>query len=235
MAKRAEKNAAHRETNRKTLALEAALLLLLLRASRSKNPARAIESALLDFRQRARVLGRERVAAQLGATASARKPPVGATRLVVRRVDMGDGTYKEFISTHPSTFRPFSRTEQARVRTLSRDVAADATKRTRAAQDSADARAAREAARASTEARLRNIAATETFSAFNAEQQATAEAYSSATGIALEKEWSAVLDLRTCEACTAVDGQRVALRERFDAPGPPAHPRCRCVVLYSVA
>lgn len=58
------------------------------------------------------------------------------------------------------------------------------------------------------------------------------------------KEWSAVLDHRTCDKCRALDGQQIAMDEEWDFqtklaannPGirltPPAHPSCRCAIKY---
>lgn len=57
------------------------------------------------------------------------------------------------------------------------------------------------------------------------------------------KEWSANLGPRTCPWCAELDGQIVGLVETFPAvtrriPNtfvPPAHPNCRCVILYEIA
>lgn len=56
------------------------------------------------------------------------------------------------------------------------------------------------------------------------------------------KIWSTADDERQCEWCSSLDGKRIAMDEEFDfktrlrTPGirltPPAHPSCRCVVLY---
>ena len=55
-----------------------------------------------------------------------------------------------------------------------------------------------------------------------------------------EKVWSTAADARVCERCKALSGKRVGFDEGF--PGgnrmagyaivPPAHPRCRCAVVY---
>lgn len=58
------------------------------------------------------------------------------------------------------------------------------------------------------------------------------------------KEWSAVIDDRTCDYCKALNGTRIAMDEEFEYPTrlaatnpgirrtPPAHPSCRCGVKY---
>lgn len=58
------------------------------------------------------------------------------------------------------------------------------------------------------------------------------------------KVWCTALDERTCPICSALEGKEVAMDEDFDFktkleaihPGirqtPPAHPSCRCAVLY---
>lgn len=56
------------------------------------------------------------------------------------------------------------------------------------------------------------------------------------------KIWCTAEDERTCEYCGSLEGKRIALDEEFDfrtrlrTPGirlsPPAHPSCRCTVLY---
>jgi hypothetical protein len=58
------------------------------------------------------------------------------------------------------------------------------------------------------------------------------------------KVWSTALDERTCPICSALEGQVIAMDEEFNFgtklaasnPGirrtPPAHPNCRCAVMY---
>lgn len=58
------------------------------------------------------------------------------------------------------------------------------------------------------------------------------------------KIWSAARDERTCPRCAALNGKKVGFEDTFDFgtgakilyPGanqtPPAHPKCRCAVLY---
>ena len=55
------------------------------------------------------------------------------------------------------------------------------------------------------------------------------------------KQWSAGLDDRTCKYCKALDGTQVELDELFNfktklpryiRATPPAHPNCRCTLLY---
>lgn len=58
----------------------------------------------------------------------------------------------------------------------------------------------------------------------------------------VEKVWCTAADERTCEICAALDGKRIGIDDDFDfktkliEPGikrvPPAHPHCRCTVLY---
>lgn len=58
----------------------------------------------------------------------------------------------------------------------------------------------------------------------------------------VEKVWCTAADERTCDICAALDGQRIAIDDDFDfrtkliEPGikrtPPAHPHCRCTILY---
>lgn len=51
-------------------------------------------------------------------------------------------------------------------------------------------------------------------------------------GPALFHVWSAVLDRRTCEDCSALDGSTVPIDEDFEAGATtPLHPDCRCVIL----
>ena len=58
----------------------------------------------------------------------------------------------------------------------------------------------------------------------------------------VEKVWCTAEDERTCEICGALEGKRIAMDEDFDfktkliEPGikrvPPAHPHCRCTVIF---
>lgn len=58
----------------------------------------------------------------------------------------------------------------------------------------------------------------------------------------VEKVWCTADDERTCSICGALEGKRITMDEDFDfktsltTPGirrtPPAHPSCRCAVLY---
>lgn len=58
----------------------------------------------------------------------------------------------------------------------------------------------------------------------------------------VEKVWCTAEDERTCEICGALDGKRIAMDDDFDfktkliEPGikrvPPAHPHCRCTVIF---
>jgi hypothetical protein len=57
------------------------------------------------------------------------------------------------------------------------------------------------------------------------------------------KEWSANIGPRTCYWCRELDGETVEMGETFPAVtrripntlAPPAHPNCRCVILYTLA
>lgn len=58
----------------------------------------------------------------------------------------------------------------------------------------------------------------------------------------VEKVWCTAEDERTCEICGALEGKRIAMDDDFEfrtkliEPGikrvPPAHPHCRCTVIY---
>lgn len=49
--------------------------------------------------------------------------------------------------------------------------------------------------------------------------------------VLLVKRWSAYNDRRTCARCKSADGENALLLTlgSFSQPGPPAHPRCRCI------
>jgi len=220
-----------RETNRELLALEAAVLLALLRAEK-KRDVRVFDRELETAHARARVLARERVAAELRFPTSAK--PASPTSRVVRRIDMGDGTFREVVLTNPRALPLLNKPERARLRTLSRKVIAEANARDRVAKQSASPRDAKAAARASTEAQVRTVATTETMTAFTSERERVAQQIARATGVPLLKEWRATLDVRACEKCADLHGERVLVASRFAFGEPPLHPRCRCWVLYSV-
>lgn len=220
-----------RETNRELLAVEAAILLALLRAEKKRDP-RAVERDLLEAERRVRLLARERVAAEL--RFPTHDKPVAPTTRVVRRIDMGDGTFREVILTNASALPPPKKGETSRFRKLARKVVVDANARDRAAAQSASPRAAQAAAKSVTESQVRMIATTETMTAFARERERAAREIARATGAPLFKEWRATLDKRACERCSALHGERLALAVRFENGDPPLHPRCRCWVLYSV-
>lgn len=48
----------------------------------------------------------------------------------------------------------------------------------------------------------------------------------------LMREYSAVLDRRTCPTCRGMDGMRIQATERFDVE-PPAHHFCRCMTFLT--
>lgn len=73
------------------------------------------------------------------------------------------------------------------------------------------------------EYRLRRIATTEVFQAYN-----TAAAAYEAAGAT--KTWSCALE-RTCAACITHDGETVPVGKPFkNNDSPPMHPNCRCVI-----
>lgn len=91
--------------------------------------------------------------------------------------------------------------------------------------------------------RAQNIARTELAFAYNkgadtGVRQAQEQGYMGK----VVKEWCTALDERVCTTCSSLDGVQVGMDEEFNFktrltyPGirrtPPAHPSCRCVVLY---
>ena len=87
------------------------------------------------------------------------------------------------------------------------------------------------------------IARTELVFAYNqGSYYGTKQAQSQGLLGTVEKVWCTADDERTCDICAALDGQRIAIDDDFDfktkliEPGikrvPPAHPHCRCTVLY---
>lgn len=92
--------------------------------------------------------------------------------------------------------------------------------------------------------RARNIARTETAYAYNFGQfEAMREANQQqifGAGVAIKKRWWAQQDERTCPWCEPLHDTVIGLEETF--PGrtkrvpstyvPPAHPQCRCLILY---
>ena len=93
--------------------------------------------------------------------------------------------------------------------------------------------------------RAYNIARTELAFAYNqgsyeGTKQAQAAGYMGET----VKVWCTASDERTCPTCSALEGKRIAMDENFDFPTklqsrnatiqkvPPAHPSCRCAVMY---
>ena len=100
--------------------------------------------------------------------------------------------------------------------------------------------AIRDAARRHRE-RAYSVARTELSTAYNtgaheATKQAQARGYMGRT----VKQWCAADDERMCPYCGALDGKEVEMDEEFDGISsswstrlhPPAHPGCRCAVLY---
>ncbi|MBA7536601.1 hypothetical protein ES705_28865 [subsurface metagenome] len=73
------------------------------------------------------------------------------------------------------------------------------------------------------------IARTETITASN---QGALQGYKQ-SGVVEKKEWLTAFDERTCEECSALDGEVVGLDENFSGglSTPPAHPNCRCTIL----
>lgn len=91
--------------------------------------------------------------------------------------------------------------------------------------------------------RAYRIARTELVFAYNqGSYYGTKQAQSQGLLGKVEKVWSTADDERTCDTCGGLDGKRIALDDDFDfktkliEPGikrvPPAHPHCRCTVLY---
>ena len=85
------------------------------------------------------------------------------------------------------------------------------------------------------ELRAERIARTELAAAFNrGSLEATLGAFPDA---AVSAEWATADDERTCSICRPLDGVVVDAGRDFeggDGPTPPAHPNCRCTLLYEV-
>ena len=88
-----------------------------------------------------------------------------------------------------------------------------------------------------------NIARTELAFAYNkGAHEGTKQAQQAGYMGEVVKIWCTAEDERTCEYCGSLEGKRIAMDEEFDfktklrTPGirlsPPAHPSCRCTVLY---
>jgi hypothetical protein len=103
--------------------------------------------------------------------------------------------------------------------------------------DTLDLRLTREAGRM-VKQRAQVIARTELASAWNGGAQVTMERAedSGAFSAPLVKTWRAQPG-KPCPICAGLSGRSVALRADFDGAYslPPAHPSCRCVVLYQEA
>lgn len=91
--------------------------------------------------------------------------------------------------------------------------------------------------------RAYNIARTELAFAYNqGAYEGTRQAQQAGYMGECVKVWCTADDERTCEYCGSLEGKRVAMNEEFEFktklrdPGirltPPAHPSCRCMVLY---
>ena len=83
------------------------------------------------------------------------------------------------------------------------------------------------------EERARLIARTESARAQNFGALAGAKQ----SGLRVVKVWDSTNDLRECPVCDALDGQERGLEEAFVVDGktfvaPPAHPRCRCALVF---
>jgi len=78
------------------------------------------------------------------------------------------------------------------------------------------------------------IARTESIRAFNMGHYQAAKD----SGVEMMKQWSTHEDERTCKVCSYLDNQKVGMNDKFkDLDGEeyhlsPAHPNCRCRVLY---
>jgi SPP1 gp7 family putative phage head morphogenesis protein len=75
--------------------------------------------------------------------------------------------------------------------------------------------------------RFKRIATTETFTAYSDQIS-----YSCLKNPSDEyvKQWNAVLDARTCDRCSGLDGERVPLGQSFSAGEPSLHYNCRCTI-----
>lgn len=83
--------------------------------------------------------------------------------------------------------------------------------------------------------RAETIARTELASAYNFGTQIAVENASAqgAFDAPVMKEWVTQRDERSCKICGPLNGVIVGLNDSFDAGFiPPAHPNCRCVLLY---
>lgn len=89
--------------------------------------------------------------------------------------------------------------------------------------------------------RAYDIARTELATAYNTgAHEATKEAQAKGYLGPMDKVWSAADDERMCPYCGDMDGKRLAMDEEFEGISsswstrlhPPAHPGCRCGVLY---
>lgn len=82
--------------------------------------------------------------------------------------------------------------------------------------------------------RAEMIVRTETVRAFNYGHYQAAKD----SGLQLVKQWLAAEDERMCETCGFLDGQTIEMNNKFKASdgkeyfSSPAHPNCRCRVLY---
>ena len=85
-------------------------------------------------------------------------------------------------------------------------------------------------------ARAQRIARTElAFATSEGQREAIRQAQREGlVGADVMREWSAADDEVTCPVCGDLDGQQAPLGARFDGgvDDPPAHPNCRCVVVY---
>lgn len=91
--------------------------------------------------------------------------------------------------------------------------------------------------------RAENIARTEVIRSLNEGKQAQWKRLTDAGVInpdQWEQEWRTALDERTCPTCEPLNGERAPIGGFFSSDigllsGPPAHPRCRCVVTLTLA
>lgn len=82
--------------------------------------------------------------------------------------------------------------------------------------------------------RIKRTAVTETAHAYNDEHREAArdaERYGLLDGDVLLREWSALLDRRTCPECSALHGAHAPLHGSFPGRNEPGnmHPNCRCI------
>lgn len=95
----------------------------------------------------------------------------------------------------------------------------------KASQVDGSVRTAATEASAATAWQTRRLAVTESAEAFSSGR---AKYLHQTPALGLLRVWDAVLDRRTCQTCSALDGVIVGARESFPHGDPPVHNHCRC-------